>query len=167
MDAQAWEDEVSALWSSARSGHLTDEEIVEQVDELATRCPYDDGTADFERGGARDSTGDPEAAVALYRSALTQGLDGIRRRECAIQLASSLRNLGQVDEAVEILTAERSRTSDGLDDAVTAFLALSLSSAGRDREGLGLALGALAPHLPRYQRSLAAYAEDLLPPDAA
>jgi hypothetical protein len=167
MDAQAWEDEVSAFWSSARSGHLTDEEIVEQVDGLAGRCPYDDGTADFERGGARDSTGDPTGAVAFYRSALTKGLEGIRRRECAVQLASSLRNLGQVHDAVEILEAERSRTSDALDDAVTAFLALTLSSAGREREGLGLALGALAPHLPRYQRSVAAYAEELLPGDAS
>ena len=28
-------------------------------------------------------------------------------------------------------------------------------------EALGLALGALAPHLPRYQRSLANYAAEL------
>jgi hypothetical protein len=52
-----------------------------------------------------------------------------------------------------------------LDDAVRATLALCLSSLGRDREGLSLALGALAPHLPRYQRSMANYARLLVEPE--
>ena len=42
-----------------------------------------------------------------------------------------------------------------------AFLALALADVGREREALGLALGALSRHLPRYQRSLAAYARSL------
>mgnify|MGYP001125804914 CR=1 FL=1 len=45
--------------------------------------------------------------------------------------------------------------------AVRGFLALCLADTGREREALALALGALAPTLPRYQRSLAAYAEAL------
>jgi Tetratrico peptide repeat len=52
--------------------------------------------------------------------------------------------------------------SDHLDDAVRAFLALALVDTGREREAVSLALAALAPHLPRYQRSLAAYARLLL-----
>jgi Tetratrico peptide repeat len=32
----------------------------------------------------------------------------------------------------------------------------------REREGLAIALAALAPHLPRYQRSLANYARELV-----
>ena len=47
------------------------------------------------------------------------------------------------------------------DDAVSAFLALALVDTGREREAVSLALGALAPHLPRYQRSLANYADEL------
>lgn len=44
--------------------------------------------------------------------------------------------------------------NDHLDDAVRAFLALALVDVGREREAVSLALAALAPHLPRYQRSL-------------
>jgi hypothetical protein len=96
--------------------------------------------------------------VPLYRRALELGLDGDRRREAVIQLASSLRNLGQASESVVLLTAERQRQSDDLDDAVNAFLALALVDTGREREAVSVALTALVPHLPRYQRSLTNYA---------
>lgn len=36
---------------------------------------------------------------------------------------------------------------------------------GRAREAVSLAVGALAPHLPRYQRSMANYARLLTEPD--
>jgi hypothetical protein len=57
--------------------------------------------------------------------------------------------------------------SDELDDAVRAFLALALAEVGRNREALSIALAALAPHLPRYQRSLANYARLLVDPEVA
>ena len=78
-----------------------------------------------------------------------------------IQLASSLRNLGEVGESVTLLTDELAAGPGELEDELRAFLALALSSAGREREGVALALTALAPHLTRYNRSLAAYARDL------
>ena len=77
-------------------------------------------------------------------------------------MASSLRNLGRAEESVELLSAERERGSDELDDAVAAFLALALTDTGREREATALALEALAPHLPRYQRSLASYARSIV-----
>ncbi len=54
--------------------------------------------------------------------------------------------------------------SDELDDAVRATLALCLANLGREREGLSLVLGALAPHLPRYRRSMAEYTRLLVEP---
>ncbi|HEU5357435.1 MAG TPA: tetratricopeptide repeat protein [Actinocrinis sp.] len=45
------------------------------------------------------------------------------------------------------------------------FLALALVDVGREREAVSLALRALAPHLPRYQRSLANYGRLLIEPD--
>ena len=79
-----------------------------------------------------------------------------------IQLASSLRNLDQVSESVDLLTAEREQPSDRLDDAVSGFLALALADSGREREAVSVALAALAPHLTRYQRSLGNYARALV-----
>ena len=78
-----------------------------------------------------------------------------------IQLASTLRNLGDPEESVRLLTAEREAASDALDDAVVATLALALADTGREREAAGLAIGALARHLPRYNRSMANYAKAL------
>jgi hypothetical protein len=66
---------------------------------------------------------------------------------------------------VALLRAELDAGPDELDDAVRAFLALALVDTGREREAVALALAALAPHLPRYQRSLAAYARLLAEAD--
>jgi tetratricopeptide (TPR) repeat protein len=132
------------------------------MDALTSELGPDDGVGPFERGGARDSTGQSDQAVPLYREALDRGLPGERRRRAVIQLASSLRNLGRADESVALLQAEAARGSDHLDDAVRGFLALALADTGREREALRLALGALAPHLPRYRRSLANYADALV-----
>jgi hypothetical protein len=140
---QDWERRVDEAWAAADD--YTDGELVERIDELAAELPEGSPVAAFERAGSFDSTGRPELAVPLYREALGLGLDGISRRRAVIQLAA-------------LLTAERDRGSDELDDAVSAFLALALVDTGREREAVSVALSALAPHLPRYQRSLANYA---------
>jgi Tetratrico peptide repeat len=73
-----------------------------------------------------------------------------------------LRNLGKPEESVALLNSELEAGSDHLDDAVRAFLALALVDTGREREAVSHALVALAPHLPRYQRSTANYARLLV-----
>jgi hypothetical protein len=133
-----------------------------KIDELVAELPADSAVAAFERACAFDSTGHPDRAVPLYRQALERDLDGERRRRAVIQLASSLRNLDQIAESVDLLAAERDQPTDRLDDAVSAFLALALVDSGREREAVSVALAALAPHLPRYQRSLANYAQALV-----
>jgi tetratricopeptide (TPR) repeat protein len=151
-----WEQRLVDLWASF-DDH-SEEEFMAEMEELVAELPADSARAAYERGSAFDSTGHPDKAVPLYRRALELGVDGDRRREAVIQLASSLRNLGQASESVVLLTAERQRQSDDLDDAVNAFLALALVDTGREREAVSVALTALVPHLPRYQRSLANYA---------
>lgn len=133
-------------------------DFVARVEVLAAELPPDDARGPFELASAYDSTGQPEQAAPLYRQALAAGLSGQRRRCAVIQLASTLRNLGQAEESVALLTAEREAGSDDLDDAVAAFLALALVDTGREREAAALALAALARHLTRYSRSLANYA---------
>jgi len=154
------EQRLEQLWE--RVDELEEGDFHARMGALATELPP--AVAAFERASAFDSTGHSDRAVPLYREALELGLDGIRRRRATIQLASSLRNLGRADESVRLLRAEREHGSDELDDAVAAFLALALADTGREREALSLALAALAPHLPRYSRSLANYAGDLVPP---
>src|SRR4051812_36394875 len=147
-----WEQRVADLWASI-DDHEPDD-FVAAMEKLTAEQPADNPVALFERASSLDSTGHSDEAVPLYRKALERGLEGIRRRRAVIQMASSLRNLGEAHESVALLRAERATGSDELDDAVDAFLALALSDVGHEREGLSLALAALAPHLPRYQPPL-------------
>jgi hypothetical protein len=154
-----WERRVDEVWAS--SDGLNEQELLTAIEQLAAELDEDNPVAAFERGSSLDSTGHSDLAIPHYRRALELGLEGIRRRRAVIQMASSLRNLGEVGESVALLRAERDRPADELDDAVAAFLALALVDAGREREATALALEALAPHLPRYQRSLAKYAREV------
>jgi tetratricopeptide (TPR) repeat protein len=148
------------LWASV--DEHDEEAFRAKVEELVAELPADSPIAAFERACAFDSTGHSDRAVPLYRRALALGLEGEPRRRAVIQLSSSLRNLGQLSESLELLAAELEQPSDRLDDAVSAFLALALVDSGREREAVSVALAALAPHLPRYQRSLGNYARELV-----
>lgn len=166
IDNSDWEQRLTEAWASLDND--TDAaEFRALIDRLATELPEGDAIADFERACAFDSTGAPDQAVSLYRKALVTGLAGIRRRRAVIQLASSLRNLGQPEESVALLTKELDGPSDILDDAVRAFLALALTDIGREREAVSVALSTLGRHLPRYQRSLGNYARLLVEPEGA
>lgn len=152
-----WDARVEAVWADER---LTDAERIPLIDALASERGPDDARALFERAGARDSAGIETAAVELYRAALAAGLDEEHRTQAVIQLASTLRNLGEIADALELLRAERGR-GGAFADAASAFYALALASAGEPRAAAAVALEALAPHLPRYTRSVTAYAREL------
>src|SRR5690606_8392315 len=152
-----WQDRVDAVWADES---ISDDERVRLIDQLATERLVDDPVALFERAGARDSAGAEMAAESYYRRALSGGLDESRRAQATIQLASTLRNLGRIDESLRMLRDERERGGE-LADAAAAFYALALVSAGDASAAASVALEALAPHLPQYRRSVAAYAREI------
>ena len=96
----------------------------------------------------------------LYRRALD--LDPVRRSQALIQLASSLRNVGETAEAIKILEGIRSDPTIG--DAGEAFLALSLFDAGHPGDALRVALKALGKTLPLYRAVVDQYADALVDP---
>ena len=157
----SWESRLAALWSEI--DRHEPQAFVSNVESLVAELPARDAIGLFELASAQDSTGHPDLAAPLYRAALTAGLEGLRRRRATIQLASSLRNLGNPREAVELLFIELDAPSDELDGAVRAFLALGLVDLGREREAAAQALLALSKYLPRYNRSLARYASEMAP----
>ena len=154
----SWEKRIADLWATI-DAHGP-EEFVARIGSLVSELPSGNAIGLFEQGAAQDSTGHPDRAIVLYRAALGAGLTGLRLRRANIQLASSLRNMGQATEAISLLTAELARTSDDLDGAVRGFLALV--DAGREREAVAVSLAALSGYLPRYNRSLARYAQGLV-----
>lgn len=165
-----WRQRVDGLWAAFETyeaeGEAGAARFREEMEALAGELPAEDPVGLFERASAHDSTGSEAAAAALYRRALAGGLPGDLRRQAVIQLASTVRNLGDPGESVALLSAERASGAgdgpeDGLGDAVDAFLALALTDLGREREAVALLLRALAPHLPRYRRSVVNYSRDL------
>ena len=88
------------------------------------------------------------------------GLTGSERVQAHVQLASTIRNLGRPLESIALLDAIEPEAGE-LHDAVVAFRALAMVDAGDARLAASEALAALAPHLPRYRVSLAAYAAEL------
>jgi tetratricopeptide repeat protein len=169
---QHWEKRIAEAWASIDDYEDREDVFRALIDDLAGELPAGDPVAAFERASAWDSTGHSDRAVPLYRSALDRGLTGYRRRRAVIQMASSLRNIGEVGTAIELLEAERGVDPATLDeptrtlaDAISATLALCLVDADREREAVSIAVAALAPHLHRYQRSMANYARLLVAAD--
>lgn len=154
-----WQDRVDAVWGDDSLGP---DDVIDRIDALAAERIADDAVALFERAGARDSAGLEAEAEVLYRRALAIGLDDERRTRATIQLASTIRNLGKTDEALALLREEYEREPRGaLHDATAAFYALALVSSGEPERAASIALQALAPHLPRYTRSVVGYAREI------
>src|SRR4051812_10676253 len=145
-----WQQQVDAVWADADA--LGDQGVMDAIDALAADAP-DPALAAFERGGSRDSAGHPDLAEPLYRAALALGLPQDEQAQCTIQLASTVRNLGRAEESLVLL-----RTAEPYEPYAVArasFIALTLASLDRPTEGLAELLRAVAPTLPRYQRSVA------------
>jgi tetratricopeptide (TPR) repeat protein len=101
--------------------------------------------------------------VSYYRRAIALGLPDSVLPQVAVQLGSSLRNLGQHEAAVQTLREGVECFPDHR--ALKAFLALALHSAGKPAEALALMIRMTtdAPAFyEQYQRALRYYADTLV-----
>jgi hypothetical protein len=162
---QDWDNRIAAVWKIAET--LSPEELVRTVDTLAAERPGGDPFALFERACARDTAGIEDGAEPLYRAALASGaLDPYRHARASIQLASTLRHLGRLEESERLLLAQLERCkAEGpgaaLYDETRAVLAFTWLAQGKAVAAAALALETLAPHLTRYNRSMAANARHI------
>jgi len=158
MSHNEWEARVATVWERAAS--MRGEDLVQAIDALADERSSGDGLALFERACARDTAGIEAEAERYYRAALlTRDLDSYRRSRAVIQLASTLRILGCLEESEHLLVEELDRHLEAgeerpLHDEARAILALTYVAQGRATEAAGLALCTLAPRLSRYNRSI-------------
>lgn len=153
----AWEQRVAAFWRDADDADPR--ATLAAMRTLVEERPADDAAALYEWASVHDFLGLESDAVPLYRAALQGELDADRRTQAVIQLASSLRNVGDADAGIALLEAVP--VSDPLHASARAFLALALHDAGRPADALRVALDTLAPHLPAYRRSILDYAAEL------
>jgi hypothetical protein len=158
MSTEDWEHRVAALWDDET---VDDHRRVGLMRDLAAEAPHP-ALGAFELGGALDSGGREADADVSYAAATAAGLDEVdpdRAARMVVQHASTLRNLGRVDEAITMLRDAREHPATGA--ASRVFLALALHSADRVDEALRVAIEAVEPTLPRYHRSVRAYAAAL------
>ncbi|MDY0893056.1 tetratricopeptide repeat protein [Frigoribacterium sp. CFBP9030] len=158
MSDEMWEDRVAALWADET---IDDQQRIDRMRALADEAPHP-ALGEFELGGAFDTGGHEVEADVHYAAATAAGLDAVdpdRAARMVVQHASTLRNIGRTDEAIAMLRDAPEHPATGA--APKVFLALALHSAGRPDEALRVAIEAVEPTLPRYHRSVKAYAAAL------
>jgi Flp pilus assembly protein TadD len=149
-----------------RSGDPNDvEQGIEFLRGYAEADP-DDAEAWFRYGGALDYSDREAAAMVAYQRVIDLGVDRLEpddRPRLFVQAGSTLRNLGRLDDARNLL--EQGRRSFPDNRAIVAFLALVEVSAGDHRRAVDLLFEALlAPDdgsVKDYDRALSWYAEDI------
>ncbi len=102
------ESEIAAGWDLFGAGRR--EKAIEHFWRLAERNPGDLRTH-FEFGGSLDAAGHEAEAIPQYRRAIGMGLSGAAAPRALLQLGSSLRNVGEHEEAVRVLSEGRGRGS--------------------------------------------------------
>ena len=160
VPAPDWHERVAAFWRRADEANA--QRMREELAALVAERPAGDADGLFERASLHDFLGEEDAAIPLYRAALDAGLRQPLRSQAIIQLASSLRNVGEASGAIAALRAID--PADALAPAADAFLALALFDDGKPAAALRTALQRLAPALPQYSRAVEAYASELRAP---
>jgi tetratricopeptide (TPR) repeat protein len=157
---ETWHDRVEEFWSSADKNKP--DLVMAAMRQLVEERSEADPDAIYEWASVHDFLGQQAEAIPLYRAAIANGLDGDRSPQAIIQLASSLRNEGEAESAIDLLQGRATDTVTG--SSSQAFLALALFDSGRYRDALRVALDALAPTLPLYGPAVSRYANALVEP---
>ena len=118
----------------------------------------------FEVGGSYDVMGEEELAVPYYRRALAEGLEDPDRQECLICLGSSLRVIGESEEAVETLQQAAEEYPDL--PSIRVFLALALLDDGNEKEAMATLLDVVLKNtesadIQGYSNALEYYRDEL------
>ena len=132
------EDAIAALWAEP--------DPAVRVQQARTWWEADrrDARLTFELASALDAAGQEREALRCYDEALALGLREPHRHRALIQKASSLRHLGELDEAAALLD-DLARQRPG-SAAVAAFRALVRCDAGEPVRAVGELVEALLAH---------------------
>ena len=130
------------------------------ADDWASREPHL-ATAHYFAAWSRDAQGLEADALVHYEKAFELGLSGGNLRGALLGAGSTYRNLGQLARSEEIF--RRAIQAYGDVSEFSAFLALTLYSAGRFKDAISILLKLLADtasdiHIKRYDPALRYYA---------
>jgi tetratricopeptide (TPR) repeat protein len=139
------------------------DEAIAHFRQLAEQYP-DEPRAYFEYGGAFDSAGYEAEAIPHYYRAMALGLTGDDLPAVYVQLGSSLRNVGKIDEAIKLLDEGCQKFPDYA--ALRMFRAFALCSAGQYQPAtfdlMELAISHIQTlDMQQYKRAIRFYTDEL------
>ncbi len=139
-----------------------DDEAIAHFRSLVEDYP-DDPRSYYEYGGSFDSAGREHEALPLYQQAFDKGLSGDYLPKLYLQWASTLRNVGQIKEAITMLEDACRQYPER--PSLKYFLALALESAGREHDALTTLFELAIAHvdtadMKRYARSMRGYVDE-------
>jgi tetratricopeptide (TPR) repeat protein len=139
------------------------DEAIAHFQQVVEQFP-NDSRAHFEYGGAFDCAGREAEAIPHYYRAMEMGLAGNDLPRLYVQLGSSLRNVGKIEEAIQLLNEGCQRFPD--QPALQMFRAFALYSAGRHAESavdlMELAIAHIqTADMQTYQRAIRLYTDEI------
>lgn len=157
----AWQAALQAVTGARHGGQV--DTILDQLTALDEAHPNVAEIA-YQIAWTLDSLGREAEAIPHYERAISLGLPPNEHAGALIGLGSTLRNLGKIDQASQVLESGRAQFPDLREFDV--FLALVRHDQGRHGQALQLALTTLCdtaddPGITAYQRALRHYANQL------
>ncbi|MDC3418427.1 tetratricopeptide repeat protein [Aquibacillus salsiterrae] len=154
-----WEDVVLNGWENKDD----EAKLIEYFLKIVEKYP-NSARAKFELANAYDFTGQENKAISLYEDAIRIGLDSEYQAYALLQLGSSLRNVGRLDEAIRILSDAELRYPEF--PSISMFLGMTLHDKNRTAEALSKTLNAMLRHIKtsdiqRYSMALENYIKDI------
>jgi tetratricopeptide (TPR) repeat protein len=154
-----WKELVEKGWEYAED----EERLIDYFKKVAKEYPIA-ARAKFELANAYDFVGKEEEAIPLYEQALAIGLSLEYEGYASIQLGSSLRNVGRLEEAIDLLSNAKDRFPHL--PSITMFLAIALHDSERCSEATKQVLEEMlknvkTPDIERYSKGLSHYIKEL------
>lgn len=154
-----WEVFVEYGWKNKAD----EKKLIEYFIGIADKYPYS-ARAKFELANAYDYLGKEEQAITLYEDAIRMGLEPKFEAAALIQLGSSLRTVGRVEEAIDILTDAEKRFSEF--PSITMFLSMAMHDKKMETEAIRKLLIAMIRHtktsdIERYRGALENYIKEI------
>ncbi|UFU00052.1 tetratricopeptide repeat protein [Radiobacillus kanasensis] len=154
-----WETVVMNGWENKDD----ETKLIEYFLEVVVKYP-NSARAKFELANAYDFTGQENKAIPLYEDAISIGLDAEYEAYALLQLGSSLRNVGRIDDAIRILSDAEQRYSEF--PSISMVLGMAMHDKNRNAEALGITLDVILRHVKtsdivRYRVALENYIKDI------
>ena len=157
----AWKPPLDAITGARHGGQI--EGVLDQLQALAQNYPHVAEIA-YQLAWTFDSLGKEAEALPQYEKAIALGLPPNEQSGALIGLGSTLRNLGELDRAADVLESGILQFPD--QPEFEAFLALVRHDQGRKTDALRIAMNTLLetsddPGITAYQRALRHYVGEL------